>query len=159
MTEALKATWLLPRRFADFAQRLVALVPCDNAVFRKCRMAESGEKDAVVDDNPYRSPDTSPLPTRRPYHNHKRSNLGCLVLFLLALPVLDTFGFVASMAGPYGPVVHVLGLAGFACGAALVAYVSVAVMHRRWWSSCLWAICGLIGMFLATAAMFAFLSA
>ena len=122
-------------------------------------MAENGEKDAVVDENPYRSPGTSTLPARRPDDNEKRSNIGCVVLFLLALPVLDTLGFVASIAGRYGPVVHVLGLAGFACGAALGAYVSVAIMHRRWWSSCLWAISGLIGMSVATAVIFAFLSA
>ena len=122
-------------------------------------MSENAENDALADENPYRSPSTGALTAAtKPDHEDKRGNTGCLVLFLLALPVLHTFAFLVSIAGPYSPVVLVLGLGGFACGAALGAYVSVALMHRSWRSSCLWAICGLIGMFLATAVIFAFLS-
>ena len=109
----------------------------------------------MVDENPYRSPNTGPA--AMPGHKGKRSNTGCLVLFLLALPLLNAFGMVMSIAGPYYPVVLSLGLGGFACGAALGAYVSVTIMHQPWWSSCRWAIYGLIGVFVWTAIVYAFL--
>jgi hypothetical protein len=48
-----------------------------------------------------------------------------------------------------------IGLGGFAFGAALGAYVSVKIMQRPWWSSCRWAIYGLIGMCLPTFIFFA----
>jgi hypothetical protein len=76
----------------------------------------------------------------------KRSNSGCLILFLLALPLVDVFGMVVSNAGPYAKAVFSFGLGGFACGAAVGAYVSVKIMHQPWWSSCRWAIYGLAGM-------------
>ncbi len=121
-------------------------------------MAAENEKDPVVDEDPYRSPKTNPLAAvKMPDHKDKRSNTGCLVLFLLALPLLNTFGFLMSRAGPYVPVVLMLGLGGFACGAALGAYVSVKTMQRPWWSSCRWAIYGLIGMCLPTFIIFAIL--
>ncbi len=101
----------------------------------------------MAGENPYRSPDTDPLPpVKTPDPKDRRSNMGCLVLFLLALPLLDTFGLVMSLAGPYGPVVLMFGLVGFACGAALGAYESVKIMQQPWWSSCRWAIYGIIGM-------------
>jgi hypothetical protein len=68
------------------------------------------------------------------------------MLFLLALPLLDAFGFAMSLAGPYCPLVFAIGLGGFACGAALGVYVSVKIKRRPWWSSCRWAIYGLLGM-------------
>jgi hypothetical protein len=78
--------------------------------------------------------------------NEKRHSSGCAILFLLALPLLDTFGMLMSYAGPYCPVVLIVGLVGFVCGAAVGAYVSVKVKHSPWWSSCRWAIYGLLGM-------------
>ena len=121
-------------------------------------MTEKNEKDRAVDENPYRSPETSPLTAAEmPDRKDKRSNTGCLVLFLLALPLLDAFGMLMSRAGRYSPVMLILGLGGFACGAALGAYVSVTIKKRPWWSSCRWAIYGLIGMCLATFIFFAVL--
>jgi hypothetical protein len=121
-------------------------------------MAEKNEKDRVVDENPYRSPETSP-PTaaEMPGDKDKLGDSGCLVLVLIALPLLDILGMLMSRAGPYSPVMLTLGLGGFACGAALGAYVSVTVIHRPWWSSCRWAIYGLIGMCLPTFILFAVL--
>ena len=79
------------------------------------------------------------------------SNTGCLLLFLLAIPLLDAFGLFISSAGPYNPVVFLIGLIGFASGAALGAYVSVKIRRRPWYSSCSWAIYGLFGMILTSA--------
>jgi hypothetical protein len=112
---------------------------------------EENGRTPLAGENPYHSPDTSPpAAVKTPDREDKRSNTGCLVLFLLALPLLDSFGMVMSLAGPYSPVVFMIGLGGFACGAALGAYVSVKIKQRRWWSSCRWAIYGLLGMCLPT---------
>ena len=86
----------------------------------------------------------------------KPSNSGCLVL-LLAIPLLDAFGVCMSSAGRYSPLVLTLGLAGFACGAALGAYLSAKTKPPTWWSSCHWAIYGLVGMFLPTIIILAVL--
>ena len=83
---------------------------------------------------------------------------GCLALFVLALPVFNTFGFLMSLAGVYAPVVLVLGLGGLAGGAAVGIYVSVKVKQRRWWASCRWAIYGLAGMLVPACLIFAILS-
>jgi hypothetical protein len=91
-----------------------------------------------------------------PDSNGKRSNWGCLVLFLIAIPLLDAFGMLMSRAGPYGPGVLILGLGGFVFGAALGAYVSVK-KRQPWWSSCRWAIYGLLAMCLPTFIAFAIL--
>jgi hypothetical protein len=99
----------------------------------------------MADDNPYRSPETREF-AGVPEHKGKRKNSGCVVLILLALPLFDTFAFIVSHAGPYAPTVLQLGLGGFACGAALGVYVSVKIKHQSWWSSCRWAIYGLVGM-------------
>ena len=120
-------------------------------------MTEKNEKDRAVDENPYRSPETSPLTAAEmPDRKDKRSNTGCLVLFLLALPLLDTFGMLMSRAGRHSPVMLILGLGGFACGAALGAYVSVNIMHQPWWASCRWAIYGLLGMSLPTVILYSY---
>ena len=89
-----------------------------------------------------------------PDHSDKRSNTGCLILFLLAMPVIDTIGFMMSLAGLYSRTVAMLGLGGFACGAALGAYVSVKIKQEPWWSSCRWAIYGLLGACLTTSIAF-----
>ena len=88
----------------------------------------------------------NPIPPNVPEHNGKRRSSGCLILFLLALPLLDMFGMLISMAGPDGPVLLRIGLAGFTVGAALGVYVSVKIKHQPWWAACRWAIYGLIGM-------------
>jgi len=88
-------------------------------------------------------------------HTDKRGMKGWAVLILLALPLLDAFGMLTSMAGPHGPVVLGLGLAGFALGAVLGAFVSVKVKRQAWWASCRWAIYGLLGMCLLTFPWFA----
>jgi hypothetical protein len=80
----------------------------------------------------------------------KQSNTGCLILFLLGLPVIDAIGMFTAMAGQYGQVVLMAGLVGFACGAGLGAYLSVKIKRQPWFSSCRWAICGVIGMCLTT---------
>jgi hypothetical protein len=112
-------------------------------------MAEKNERDAAVDENPYRSPN-APLssPEKPPDQVGKRGNSGCLISLLLAIPILDAFGYQVSLAGRYGPNVILFGLCGFACGALLGAYVSTIIKHQHWWASCRWAIYGLIGMFL-----------
>jgi hypothetical protein len=76
----------------------------------------------------------------------KRNRSGCAATFLIALPVLDAFAVILSGAGPYKPLVLALGLVGFTAGAAVGAWVSVKIMHERWWSSCRWAIFGLVGV-------------
>jgi hypothetical protein len=113
----------------------------------------------MAGENPRCPPDTNPsAAVKTPDQKDKQSNTGCLVLFLLALPLVDTFGMLMSLAGPYCPVVFIIGLGGFACGAALGAYVSVKIMQRRWWSSCRWAIYGLLGMCLPAFIIMAALS-
>jgi len=81
------------------------------------------------------------------------------VLFLIALPLLDMYSMLLTLAGRYVLVVLVLGLAGFACGAALGGYVSVRIMREPWRASCRWATGGLIGMLLMTVIIFHILAA
>lgn len=50
--------------------------------------------------------------------DEKEDNSGCLVLFL-AMIVIDAAGTFAPCAGPYMPVVVVLGVVGFICGATV----------------------------------------
>ena len=116
-------------------------------------MAEKNQKEPAVGENPYASPLAA---AEMPDPKRKRRNSGCLVL-LLAIPLLDTFGMLMSLAGPYWPVVLTLGLGGFACGAALGAYLSAKTQPPTWWSSCHWAIYGLVGMFLPTIIILAIL--
>ncbi len=85
--------------------------------------------------------------------DEKQGNSGCLILFLLAMPLVDAIGVMIPLAGPYANVVTVLGFVGFVCGAVLGAYVSVRIKKRHWWSSCRWAIYGLL-----VACLFAFAS-
>ena len=75
----------------------------------------------------------------------KRGRSGLAALFLVALPVLDVLAVIVSGAGQYKPLVLALGLIGFAGGASVGAWISVKIMHQRWWSSCRWAIFGLVG--------------
>ncbi len=89
-----------------------------------------------------------------PDDKDKENGPGCLVLFV-CVPLIDAFGVVATYTGPYHMVMRILGLGGFACGAALGAYVSVRIMQQRWWSSSRWAIYGLVGMCLVTLISFA----
>ena len=107
----------------------------------------------MIDDNPYRSPNTREPPAEKT-PNQKRSDWGCLFLFLFSIPLLDAFGMLISFAGPYGPLILVVGLGGFACGAALGAYVSGKIMQRPWRASWYWAMCGLIGMTLSSVIVF-----
>jgi hypothetical protein len=101
-------------------------------------------------DNPYQSPSEIPAPSDVRDDSDKQSNTGCLILFLLAMPVIDTIGGFTSVAGPYSQALGMLVLGGFACGAALGVYVSVKVKKRPWWSSCRWAIYGLLGALLTS---------
>jgi hypothetical protein len=82
--------------------------------------------------------------------NAKGGNTGCGILFLLALIVCDSVGVLIPMAGRYGQPVAILGLGGFACGAAFGIYLSIRVKQERWWSSCRWAFYGLLGSWLTT---------
>ena len=82
--------------------------------------------------------------------NDRQSNTGCLILFLLAFPVIDIIGVVIPMTEPHSRAVAMLGIGGFACGAALGAYVSVKIKQKCWWSSCRWAIYGILGTCLTT---------
>lgn len=101
----------------------------------------------MTDENPYRSPETYPLPVEKTSEQKdKLRNNGCLVLFLLALPLVDAFGVAMSCAGPYCSWVFMAGSIAFICGAGLGDYVSVRTLRQPWWSSCRWAIYGLIGM-------------
>ena len=109
-------------------------------------IAMKDEEDPVVDEMQCRSPNTGSLGgVKMPDHSDKQSNTGCLILFLLAFPVIDTIGVLIPLAQPYSQAVERLGLGGFACGAALGVYVSVKIKHKPWWSSCRWAIYGLLG--------------
>lgn len=85
-----------------------------------------------------------------PNHSDKQSNSGCLILFLIALPAVDAIGVLIGMAGAYAPVAAGVGLWGFVCGAALGAYVSVKIKKKSWWSSCRWAIYGILGALLTS---------
>lgn len=99
-------------------------------------MAEQDEKQTLADEK-----STDPAPN----DGRKRSNSGCLILFVLGLPLLDAFGVALGSAGQYCQVALVLGLAAFAIGAASGAYVSVR-RKEPWWSSCRWAIWGILAM-------------
>ena len=92
------------------------------------------------------APPLGPLAAKRvPGQPVKRSNMGCLVLLLLFMPVIDTYGTLLAFAVPYQWAVLVGGLCCFTCGAA-GAYVSVKIKGQPWWSSCRWAIDGLIAL-------------
>lgn len=109
-------------------------------------MDDGNEIDPVVGEDPRRSPDICPPAAEEtPDRKNEGRNFGCLTLFLIAMPLLDTFGMLMSCARPYSHVILVLGLGGFACGTALGVYVSIK-MQRPWWASCRWAIYGLLGM-------------
>jgi hypothetical protein len=85
-----------------------------------------------------------------PGQSEEPSTLGCLILFFLfGIPAVDTLSVFAGYLAPYGPLVPWLGLGGFICGAALGAYLSAKTTPPTWWSSCHWAIYGLIGMLLS----------
>jgi hypothetical protein len=71
--------------------------------------------------------------------NNKRGSMGCLILFLLVL-----LGFLLPMARPNDHAAAILAMGGFIIGAALGAYVSVRVKRKPWYSSCRWAIYGLV---------------
>jgi hypothetical protein len=80
---------------------------------------------------------------------------GWAVLFLLALPLLDALSVVAATAPSSSSLVLSLGLVGFVLGAGLGAFVSVKFKRQAWWSSCRWAIYGLLGYCLLAFMLFA----
>jgi hypothetical protein len=80
---------------------------------------------------------------------------GWAVLILLAFPLLDTVSVLATMAPSYSSLILRLGLAGFILGAGLGTFVSVKVKRQAWWSSCRWAIYGLLGYCIVTFTLFA----
>jgi hypothetical protein len=104
-------------------------------------MAEEQETPSMVDEPP---PDSPTANADR--SSDKRDNSGCLVLFLLAMPVLDTFGVVMTGTGVYCQIFLLLGLMGFVSGATVGALVSVKIKRRPWYASCRWATYGLLGM-------------
>ena len=121
-------------------------------------MTERDGKERAFGENPYRSPETSlPATVETPDHEDERGCSGCLTLLLIALPLVDALGVLMSRAGPYAPVMGMVGFGGFACGAALGAYVSVRIKKQRWSSSCRWAIYGIIGMCLPAFILYAVL--
>lgn len=120
-------------------------------------MAPDKDENALVaPENPYASPETDLLAKVK--SPGRSGNSGCLSLVLIALPVLNTLGVLISLAGPYAPVMLVMGLGGFGGGAALGICVSVKVMQRPWWASCRWAIYGLVGMLVPPCLILAILS-
>jgi hypothetical protein len=80
---------------------------------------------------------------------------GWAVLILLAFPLLDTLSVVAAMTPSYSNLILRLGLVGFVLVAGLGALVSVKVKRKPWWSSCRWAIYGLLGYCLLAFMLFA----
>lgn len=99
---------------------------------------------------PSRPPETCP-PHEANVQNDDdtQSNMGCVILLLLVVSLLDIANVLIMRAGRYCPVAFVVSLGGFACGAALGGYMSVRIEHKPWFSSGRWAIYGLIGMCLA----------
>ncbi len=85
----------------------------------------------MADDRPDDAVATTPA---KP--DEKKDNSGCLILFLLVMPLVDTIGVILPAAGPYAKVVLILGLVGLVCGAAIGAYVSVKIKRQPWWSAC-----------------------
>ncbi len=109
----------------------------------------------MSDDNQSHSADTDPpSPAKPPRRRDILGDSGCLVLVLIGLPFFNLAGFLVSTAGRYGPAMHLTSLSGFACGAALGAYVSVRILQQPWWSSCRWAIYGIFGMCLPVFGIF-----
>jgi hypothetical protein len=104
-------------------------------------VVEADEKPGGTDESP-----SDPVAVVQADRNKKQGNSGCLVLFLLAMPILDAFGMIVSIAGRYAYVVEIVGLASFAFGAVVGAYVSAKITKRPWWKSWWWAVGGLIGM-------------
>lgn len=90
-----------------------------------------------------------PVASNTSLPKNKRSDTGCLILFLLAMPAVDAIGVVIPATYPYSHVVGILALGGFVFGALLGARVSVRIKHEPWSSSCRWAIYGLLGACLA----------
>ncbi len=107
--------------------------------------------------NPHESPkvDATTLDAGIPSQRSKLGELmmlndffkirGWAVMVLVALPLLDTLSVLAAMAPSYSSLILCLGLVGFIFGAGLGAFVSVKVKRQVWWSSCRWAIYGLLG--------------
>ncbi len=79
---------------------------------------------------------------------------GWAVTVLVALPLLDALSVIAAMAPSYSSLILRLGLVGFVLGAGLGAFVSVKVKRQAWWSSCRWAIYGLLGYCILTFTLF-----
>jgi len=108
-------------------------------------MAEENEESLVADESLFTSSEVGSGGCQR-----GPGGLGCLVL-LFTMALLDALGMVMAIAGRrYSHIVAMLGLAGFACGALVGAYVSVKIMKQPWWSSSRWAIYGLIGICVPT---------
>jgi hypothetical protein len=79
---------------------------------------------------------------------------GWAVLFLIALPLLDTIGYLAARLPGASGVILWLGLVGFVLGAGLGVFVSVKVKRQAWWASCRWAIYGLLGYCIVAFTLF-----
>lgn len=109
-------------------------------------MAETNDKTSTTNDRPADAA-ASATATRE-----NSDGSGCGVLFLIAILVVDTLGVLVPATGPHADVVTILGFVGFAFGAVLGAYVSVKIKKTHWWSSCRWAIYGLLVACLFTCA-------
>jgi hypothetical protein len=94
----------------------------------------------------------------QPVPNKKQDNSGCLVLFLIGLPLVDAFGVIIAGGGQSAPLLSALGVVGFVLGAATGGVISVKLKHQSWYSSCRWAICGIIGALIASGGFLAVIS-
>ena len=80
---------------------------------------------------------------------------GWVVLILLALPLLDALSLVAAQTPKQSSRILLISLVGFLLGAGLGVVVSIKIKRQAWWSSCRWAIFGLLGYCLLAFLLFA----
>jgi hypothetical protein len=109
-------------------------------------MSETDDKCPTVSDCP-----DDAAAENSPTSCESEDSSGCLAFFLL-LAVIDAIGAFAPRAGPYTPVVLVLGLVGFFFGTIVGSYAFARASKRPWWSSYRWIIYGLLGTCLFTFA-------
>ena len=84
-----------------------------------------------------------------PDDDSKPRKMGCAILFVPTLIVIDTLGMAASSAGRYGTLAFAVGLVGCVCGAALGGYIAAKAGPKTKWSPSFWvAIGGLVGLIL-----------
>jgi hypothetical protein len=75
------------------------------------------------------------------------TKMGCAILFVPTIIVIDTVGMAASWAGPYSGVVIAFAVVGCVLGSALGVYAATKTNPSSRWSPSFWIVLGgLVGI-------------